>query len=122
MIGDRLRITDYHRNGGEVGSGCAEGTFSRRRPAIVVTIAGESGSGKSEIAHCLAEALAAEGRSSVILGQDDYFKLPPRTNHARRLEEIDWVGPGEVWLDLLDAHAHALKMNETRRLKSAREL
>ena len=67
---------------------------------VTVTVAGESGSGKSEIAHCIAEVLEGEGKRALVLGQDDYFKLPPKSNHNRRLEGIDWVGPGEVRLDI----------------------
>lgn len=109
MIGDKLRITDYHREGARRVLAAVIDRLSDVERPIVVTVAGESGSGKSEIAHCLAEALEAEGKRSVILGQDDYFKLPPKTNHAKRLEDIGWVGPSEVLLDLLDSHAAALK-------------
>ncbi len=108
MIGDRLVITDYHR------AGAAQVMdFIRERLAagerLIVTVAGESGSGKSEIGHCLAELGVQMGKKAFVFGQDDYFKLPPKSNHNRRLEGIDWVGPGEVRLDLLDEHVAALK-------------
>lgn len=109
MIGDRLVITEYHRAAAaRVMDAVRQRLDSGDRP-IAVTVAGESGSGKSETAHCLASLLEEEGREAVVLSQDDYFRLPPKTNHARRLEDIEWVGPGEVRLDLLDAHVAALK-------------
>jgi uridine kinase len=76
--------------------------MSRR---LLVTVAGESGAGKSETAMALAEQLTESGIHSVILGQDDYFALPPRTNDARRRRDPEWLGPhGEVRLDLLQAN------------------
>ena len=49
----------------------------------------------------------------ILLGQDDYFRLPPKSNHNRRFEGIDWVGPGEVRIDLLDEHVRAIKDGAT---------
>ena len=80
-------------------------------------MAGESGCGKTETAHCLAELLEAAGKECIVLGQDDYFKLPPKSNHRRRLEGLGWVGPGEVRLDLLDEHVAHLKQHPDRPLE-----
>jgi uridine kinase len=39
----------------------------------------------------------------LILGQDDYFILPPKSNNTKRHEDPDWLGPHvEVKLDVLD--------------------
>ena len=60
MIGDKLVITEYHRAAGRL---MAEGVRSvEKEGPLVVTVAAESGAGKSETAHCLAEILEAEGR------------------------------------------------------------
>lgn len=83
---------------------------------MVVTVAGESGSGKSGIALCLAEAMFAEGAPTLVLCQDDYFRLPPATNRARRQQGLDWVGPAEVDLDLLDDHLTQLVEHPDRPL------
>ncbi len=70
---------------------------------FALAVAGESGSGKSETARALADQLLSVGLRSVILGQDDYFVLPPRSNDARRRADPAWLGPHvEVRLDLLD--------------------
>jgi len=112
LIGDKLVISDYHReNGRRVAAACVELIRGRGRP-FAITVAGESGSGKSETAATTAQALAGHGLEVAILGQDDYFRLPPRSNSARRREGIDWVGPGEVRLDLMDAHLAAAKRGE----------
>lgn len=114
MIGDKLVITDYHR---AAAARLLDAVGERHDgEAFAMTVAGESGSGKSEIAHCLAELLKAQGRISVVLGQDDYFRLPPKSNHERRLEDAGWVGTGEVRLDLMDEHLIALKRHPDRPL------
>lgn len=74
-----------------------------------VTVAGESGSGKSETAKAILERLEDEDVPAVILQQDDYFHLPPKSNDARRREDIGWVGMQEVKLDLLDEHLQAIR-------------
>ncbi|MHC4428695.1 MAG: uridine kinase family protein, partial [Planctomycetota bacterium] len=103
----KLIITDYHRSAARqvhavLGDRLGRGT-------LAITISGESGAGKTEIAHCLAELLDTAGRTSLVLSQDDYFRLPPHSNHRKRESDIDWVGTGEVRLDLLDEHVAALK-------------
>ncbi len=72
-----------------------------------VSIAGQSGSGKSETAVALLEALSERGISAAILQQDDYFVFPPKTNDRTRRIDINWVGPQEVRLDLMDSHLQA---------------
>lgn len=107
MIGDKLVITDYHR---QAARRIWEFLKTRdEKGPVAVSVAGESGCGKSETAHCLAELAQQAGLRTVVLAQDDYFKLPPKSNHRKRLEDISWVGPGEVRLDLLDEHVRLLK-------------
>jgi uridine kinase len=103
MRGDSIVVEPHHRK-------AAAGVVRHVRDAVLaaprytVSIAGESGSGKSETAVALAEALAEDGVEAAILQQDDYFVHPPRSNDRARRDDIAWVGPQEVRLDLLDAH------------------
>ena len=80
-----------------------------RNDRTVVAVAGESGSGKSVTALCLAEALNAEGILTTVLHQDDYFHRPPATNHAYRVANLDSVGPQEVNMALLSEHVAAFR-------------
>lgn len=80
-----------------------------RESRFTIAVAGESGSGKSTTARALAEEFAARGLGCAVLQQDDYFRLPPKTNDRARREDISWVGPGEVRLDLLDEHLAAAR-------------
>ena len=81
--------------------------------SLAIGISGESGSGKSELAQALSDALSEQDIDSIILQQDDYFHYPPRTNDARRRDDIRWVGPQEVDLDRLDANIAALMHGES---------
>ena len=74
---------------------------------ICLSVAGQSGSGKSETATAIAQALKPHGYQSVIFHQDDYFVHPPKTNDQARRADISWVGTGEVRLDLMDQHLGA---------------
>ncbi len=68
-----------------------------------IAVGGESGSGKSEISLAIANELKKEHIHAIILGQDDYFFLPPRLNSEKRRADPDWLGPhAEVNLDLLE--------------------
>lgn len=108
MRGDSIVIEDHHRKAAAGIAPIVRATLANGDKPIGVTVAGESGSGKSEIAAALAEALGTDGISCVILGQDDYFVYPPKSNDAARRKDIGWVGPQEVKLDLLDEHMRAI--------------
>jgi uridine kinase len=76
---------------------------------IVISIAGESGSGKSVTAKALQAALMHKGIKSEMLSMDNYFKLPPKVNHLARMCNISQVGPQEVNLELLQLHINSFK-------------
>ncbi len=107
MRGDSIVIEPHHRKAAEGIARFVLRTLDLTDGRIGVTIAGESGSGKSETAAALADVLAEQGIGSVIFQQDDYFVYPPKTNDKTRRADIAWVGPQEVKLDLMDAHMRA---------------
>lgn len=102
MIGDRVIPGPHHTRAAEQIVGLLEAPPEGERP--VLTIAGESGSGKSEIASEIARLLSKRDYSVFIFAQDDYFLYPPKTNDGMRRKDIDHVGTTEVDLPLLDAH------------------
>ncbi|HUU00113.1 MAG TPA: hypothetical protein VM425_01590 [Myxococcota bacterium] len=109
MVGERLVIVGAQRRMAAEIMPRVSALLEPGGKAVAVSVAGESGSGKSGLAVCLAEALVQRDLEVVILAQDDYFNLPPRTNHDKRRADIAWVGPQEVRLDLLDEHIRSLK-------------
>lgn len=75
---------------------------------FIITIGGESGSGKSEIAESLSKLLSEKNIKSIIFQQDDYFVYPPKTNAQMRRKNINQVGPSEVRLALLDQNLKSI--------------
>ena len=89
------------------------GSFDLRGARRVIGVAGESGSGKTVTAAALAAALDAAGLPPAVLNQDDYFHLPPRSNHLHRIEDVEArVGPQEVNLALIARHVAAFRAGE----------
>ncbi len=107
MRGDTILVEEHHRKAAAEIVPELRRRIADKAGRFTVTVAGESGSGKSETATAIAEALAAEGIECMILQQDDYFVYPPKSNDRARRRDIGWVGPGEVRLDLLDRHLAA---------------
>ena len=104
MKGDVVLVGDEHR---EAARRIVERLFDEIEATdrrFTMTVAGESGSGKSETGQAIAEDLTGRGLTAVVLQQDDYYVLPPRFNDAARRANFQWVGTTEVRLDLLDQH------------------
>lgn len=117
MKGDVIIVEEHHRSAAEQIVARIIDEVRAHQGRYTITVAGESGSGKSETAQALAEALEARGVRCGIYQQDDYFQLPPKSNDARRRQDIAWVGPEEVRLDLLDQHLKAALDGEQRVVK-----
>ena len=113
MRGDKLIIHEGHiRAGGQI----AELLFPeiiKAESKFIVSIAGESGSGKSEIASVLAESLLEREIKSIILQQDDYFIYPPKTNAGMRRKDVKHVGVSEVRVGLLDQNLKDIAAGKT---------
>lgn len=113
MLGDKIHIRpEYYST--------ADALTVHLRPILenivsrhVIAIGGESGSGKSVLASCLAERLQASGIDVILLQLDDYFHLPPADNHAARLADLAHVGVAEVNMSLLQTHLDAFKAGAT---------
>jgi uridine kinase len=104
MIGDKLIIKEKHRRAANQIADRILPQIRSARRIYTISVAGESGSGKSETGQALADTLNERGFRTLVLQQDDYFIYPPKTNDRTRRQDIGWVGMQEVRLDLLDAH------------------
>ena len=113
MIGDIIQIRDVHRKAARELSELVLPQILASKGKFALSIGGESGSGKSEVAGAFAEVLQKKDINSIILQQDDYFELPPRSNDERRRKDIGFVGLAEVQLALLDKNIREILDNES---------
>lgn len=114
MNGDRAAICEEHTRKGHIRAACriAEillplitGVSTR----FIIAIAGESGSGKSQIASELRRQLEKAGQKSLVVQQDDYFVHPPMSNAAMRRNDLSHVGVSEVRLGFLDQNLKEIR-------------
>lgn len=105
MKGDVIVLEEHHRDAArKIIPEIIEKIKSKDR-RFIITVAGESGSGKSETGKAIQEELEKYGIKSVLLGQDDYFVLPPKSNDAKRREDPEWLGPHvELKLDVFEGN------------------
>jgi uridine kinase len=103
MRGDKLVLLEYHRRAASEIVPYIIKDIRKKKTRYVISVAGESGSGKSETGKAIADELFKFGIKTVLLGQDDYFVLPPKSNDLKRREDPEWLGPDvEVKLDVLE--------------------
>jgi uridine kinase len=95
MLGDVLLIADKHRSAAtEIISKILE----TRKDRIIVCISGESGSGKSELSHCIGKDLVKIHKiPTKIIHSDNYYRIHPHIRNKWRQENgIENVGLGEL--------------------------
>ena len=115
--GDIILVEPHHRLAANAIAKRLVSAIVRSDRPYAISVAGESGSGKSETARALQEALDALSLPAYVFQQDDYFVLPPKSNDARRRKDVSWVGIGEVDIPLLDRHLAMVRGGETRLTK-----
>ncbi len=102
MLGDILLINDMHK---EAACSIKEYVLKdlgklEKGHRYVVSISGESGSGKSELAHSLGKILQQNNVRAKVIHTDNYYKVPPLLREEwRRSKGIDKVGIKEYdWI------------------------
>lgn len=114
MKGDSIIVEEHHQKAAESIAPALSEKIRASRARYTISVAGQSGAGKSETAQAIADALEHHGIKCVIFQQDDYFVHPPKTNDATRRADISWVGTQEVRLDLMDEHLQLFLDGATR--------
>ncbi len=114
MKGDKLVLQEGHIRAGRQIAKLLLPQIATAEGKFIISIAGESGCGKSEIASVLAESLFKKDINCIILQQDDYFVYPPKTNAAMRKKDLRQVGVSEVRLESLDQNLKDIVEGETR--------
>jgi len=107
MLGDILLINENHRKAAEV---ILRRIYTIQSPKVVITISGESGAGKSEIAHVISREIKVTGQRAKILHTDNYYLVPPADRTAWRREHgLDHIGFTEYNWDLLNQNIYMFK-------------
>lgn len=110
MVGDIIELKEKHLATAKKITTILEKRFSLNgKQKLAIGIGGESGSGKSVTAFAIQKILEQENVKSLVLQMDDYFKLPPKTNHENRLKSIENVGIKEVDLEKLSQNIKDFK-------------
>jgi uridine kinase len=79
MKGDIIIPEEHHRKVARTIVSHLIGKIMNKPTRYTLSVAGESGSGKSETALAITDELRESGIKSVVLAQDDYFYLPDPT-------------------------------------------
>ncbi len=98
MLGDVLLIEDKHR---EAGARIIEEILKLKKECMTVAISGESGTGKTELAHVIAKGLRAHSIFAKPIHIDNYYRILPlkrtewRQNNGIETvvgyDEYDWA-------------------------------
>ncbi|MCK5857075.1 MAG: hypothetical protein KAG64_06265 [Bacteroidales bacterium] len=80
MLGDVLLIEDKHRKAGAI---IIEEILKRKKDRYTVAISGESGTGKTELAHVIARGLRSHGLFAKPIHIDNFYRILP-------LERTEW--------------------------------
>ena len=110
MLGDVLLIEDKHRKAGEA---IIRKILERKKDKFMIAISGESGSGKSELAHVIAKGLRKHGIMAKPIHIDNYYRIHPleRTEWRKKNGIENVVGYGEYDWDTIDRNIEDFKNN-----------
>lgn len=84
MLGDILLIQEKHKKAGEAIIGLI---LKKKKDKFIVAISGESGSGKTEIAHVVAKGLRKHGIFAKPLHTDNFYNTHPLERREWRSKE-----------------------------------
>lgn len=111
MLGDVLLIAEKHQKAGEI---IINRIIENPKPKMIIGISGESGSGKSELAHVIAKGLRKHGIFCKPLHIDNYYRILP-------LERTEWrksngiekvVGYGEYDWDTINRNIEEFRQGK----------
>jgi uridine kinase len=110
MLGDILLITEKHIKAGEQ---IVNRLNVIKSDKMVIAIGGESGAGKSEIAHVISRKLKGEGKLAKILHIDNYYKVSPRERTEwRKKHGVESIGLSEYDWDLINRNITEFRENK----------
>jgi uridine kinase len=92
-----------HKKASEIIVSLLINAIKTKQTIFTISLAGESGCGKTVTGQALVTEFGEKGISAIVIGQDNYFFLPPSANDTMRKKDPSWLGPHkEVDLKRLD--------------------
>lgn len=112
MLGDVLLITEKHLIAAE---GIVKEVLAKKTDRFIIGISGESGSGKSELAHAVAKGLKKHGIVAKPLHIDNYYNVLPLERTKWRTDNIieKVVGYNEYDWDTIYKNIEEFKNKES---------
>lgn len=105
MRGEVLVISEEHRKAGQ---NIATILLAMGRRKVVVAIGGESGAGKTAIAHVVSKTMKSAGMYAKVINLDNYYRVEPADRNEWRLEHgLESIGPEEYDWELIHRHVDA---------------
>jgi uridine kinase len=98
MLGDILLINDMHKDAAKAIREYVQKDLKKkgRRYRYIIGVSGESGSGKSELAHALGKLLKQDKIRVKVIHTDNYYKIQPLLREEwRRNKGYDKIGLNE---------------------------
>lgn len=111
MLGDVLLIKDMHKS---AANDIIKEILKIPSEKIIICISGESGSGKSELAHCIGKELVKTHKiPTKIIHSDNYYRIHPHRRNQYRIENgIDKVGMNEIEWKIITKNIHDFLNNK----------
>lgn len=110
MLGDILLITEKHEKAAKQIVGFLSEIHKKK---IVIAVGGESGSGKSELAHSINSLLKKNGEMAKTIHSDNYYKVPPKERTLwRQKNGVESIGLNEYDWNLINKHLDEFHNNK----------
>ncbi len=107
MNGDVLLIQKRHIKAAE---NIVKRILGNKLNKFIIVIGGESGSGKSEVAHLISQFLKDKGILAKILHTDNYYTIPPKKRYKwRKKNGLESINYEEYDWDLIKRHIKEFK-------------
>ena len=110
MLGDILLIEEKHHKAADQ---ILQHIENGKEKKYIIAIGGESGSGKSELAHVVAKKLKNKGKLSKIIHIDNYYLVSPQGRTAWRKEHgFESIGLNEYNWELIKKNIDEFTRNQ----------
>ncbi|MFN2111724.1 MAG: uridine kinase [Anaerolineales bacterium] len=112
MLGDVLLISEGHR---KAAAAILEYLLDLNGSKVVLAVGGESGSGKTEIAHVVAKTLKERGTPAKVMHIDNYYRTSPAERTAwRKQHGLAQVGYTEYDWEAINRNLEEFQKDEDR--------